>query len=405
MKPNKFYSKLGATYEPGILTTVVLGAFELVKQGKKMISLTGGSYDVPSLPVKEVKQIFADAPPEAYAEMLQYGSGSGMSQLRAELSKFMSSYGIRADPSTQIIITTGSQEAIDLVTRVFIDKGDNIVVGAPTYLQALAAFKQVYPKFVDIPIDPGGMDTQKLEEKLRRLKARGKQVKMLYVIPSYQNPDSSMMTIERRKHAIELAETHDFLIFEDNPYGYISFEGAAPTSLAGMDRSGRVIYTSTFSKIVSPGMRIGWLVSHPDFTTKLIEAKGNISICNDGISQYVASELFKRGDVERQIPKVTKVYRKKRDVMLEAMEVSFPRKVKWEIPKGGLFLWAKFPKTYNTDEHLAEAVKRGVSYIPGSVFYSKPEHTHIRLNFSLPSEAEIVEGISILGKLFKENLA
>ena len=403
MKPDKYYSKLGASLEPGIITTVVLGAFELAKQGKKIISLTGGSYDVPSLPVKQVKEIFNDAPTAAYNEMLQYGSTSGMSQLRNELNKFMSEHNIKTDPG-RIIVTTGSQEAIDLVTRVFINKGDNIIVGAPTYLQALSAFKTAYPRFIDISIDPSGMDTQKLEKKLRALKVRDKQVKMLYLIPSFQNPDSSMMTMERRKHIIELAESYDFLIFEDNPYGYISFEGPMPTPLAGLDKSGRVIYTSTFSKIVSPGMRIGWLTAHPDFCTKMIEVKGSISICNDGLSQYAAAELFRRGDVAKQIPLVTRVYRKKRDVMLESMETSFPRKAKWETPKGGLFIWVKFPKTLNTDTHLAEAMRRGVGYIPGSVFFTKPEYTHIRLNYSLPSEPDIVEGIGILGRIFKEKL-
>ena len=403
LKPDKFYSKLGASFQPGILTTVVLGAFELAKQGKKIISLTGGSYDVPSLPITEVKQIFADASPAAYAEMLQYGSTSGMSQLRGELTKFMAGHGIKTDPN-RIIVTTGSQEAIDLVTRVFIDKGDNIVVGAPTYLQALASFKQAYPNFVDVPIDADGMDTQMLEGELRKLKAKGESVKMLYLIPSFQNPDSSMMTTERRKHAMELAESHDFLIFEDNPYGYISFEGPMPTPIAGLDPSGRVIYTSTFSKIVSPGMRIGWLTAHQDFITKLIEAKGNISICNDGLSQYVATELFRRGDVAKQIPIVTRVYRKKRDVMLEALETIFPKEASWNVPKGGLFLWVKFPEGFDTDAHLSEAVKKGVGYIPGSVFFSHPRHNFIRLNYSLPSEADIVEGIGILGRLFKEKL-
>ena len=395
----KFYSKLGATFEPGIMNTLLLP-----RPGAKLIRFTGGSYDVPSLPTAEVKRIFEEASPQAWAEMLQYGGTAGMPSLLRELSTFMAGHKIKADPAKEIIVTTGSQEAIDLVSRVFIDKGDMILVGAPTYLQALSAFRQQYPKFVDIPIDSEGMDTQVLEEKLKKIKAQGKKAKMLYIIPSFQNPDSSLMTLERRKAVLELAEAHDLIIFEDNPYGYISFEGPMPTPLAGMDKSGRVMYTSTFSKMVSPGMRIGWITANPEFTGHLMEAKNNISICNDGLSQYAAAELFRRGDVERQIPKVTKVYRKKRDVMLEAMETSFPKKAKWDEPKGGLFLWVKLPRNISSDELLKDAVSKGVAFVPGSLFFTKPVHNYMRLNYSLPSEEDIVTGIQTLGRLLKEKL-
>jgi len=395
----KFYSKLGTTFETSLMDQILLP-----KPGVKLIRFTGGSYDIPSLPSAEVKRIFEEASPDAWAEMLQYGGTHGMPSLLNELSNFMAGHKIKADPAKEIIVTTGSQEAIDLVTRVFIDKGDTILVGAPTYLQALSAFRQMYPRFVDVPIDSGGMNVDVLEEKLRRIKVAGKKAKMLYVIPSFQNPDSSLMTIERRKRVLELADQYDFVIFEDNPYGYISFEGSMPTPLAGLDKSGRVMYTSTFSKMVSPGMRIGWITANSEFTSHLAEAKNNISICNDGLSQYAAAELFRRGDVERQIPKVTRVYRKKRDVMLESMETSFPKRAKWDEPKGGLFLWVKLPKNLSTDEILWDSVAKGVAYVPGSLFFTKPVHNYMRLNYSLPSEDDIVTGIQVLGRILKEKL-
>jgi 2-aminoadipate transaminase len=402
--PEKFYSKLGKTFQPSVLNTVVLAAFELVKQGKKFISMTGGSYDVPSMPVDEVKEIFAEAPPEAWAEMLQYGSTIGMSSLRGELAKFMGEAGIKVDPNGQIIVTTGSQEAIDLVTRVFIDPGDIIYIGKPTYLQALSAFRTVNPVFREITLDSNGMDTAELEADLKKLKAEGKTPKMLYIIPSFQNPTSTVLSMERRKHVLELAEEHDFIIFEDNPYGYISFEGSMPTPLAAMDDSGRVMYTSTFSKIVSPGMRLGWLTAQKDIISKLSEAKGRISISNDGLSQYVGAEMIRRGHVAKQIPKITNVYRKKRDVMLESMKASFPEEAEWNDPKGGLFLWVKMPEHVNTTELLTESVNRGAAYIPGSNFFAGPVHNYIRLNYSLPSEVDIVDGIQILGGLLKEHI-
>jgi 2-aminoadipate transaminase len=395
----KFYSKLGTTFETSLMDQILLP-----KPGVKLIRFTGGSYDIPSLPSAEVKRIFEEASTDAWAEMLQYGGTHGMPSLLNELSNFMAGHKIKADPAKEIIVTTGSQEAIDLVTRVFIDKGDTILVGAPTYLQALSAFRQLYPRFVDIPIDSAGMNVDVLEEKLKKIKTSGKKAKMLYIIPSFQNPDSSLMTMDRRKRVLELADQYDFIIFEDNPYGYISFEGPMPTPLAGLDKSGRVMYTSTFSKMVSPGMRIGWITANSEFTSHLAEAKNNISICNDGLSQYAAAELFRRGDVERQIPKVTKVYRKKRDVMLEAMETSFPKRAKWDEPKGGLFLWVKLPKNLSTDEILWDSVANGVAYVPGSLFFTKPVHNYMRLNYSLPSEDDIVTGIQVLGRILKEKL-
>ncbi|MGD2200247.1 MAG: PLP-dependent aminotransferase family protein [Candidatus Bathyarchaeota archaeon] len=400
----KFYSELGKSYEPGIITQVVLKAFEMAKQGKKLISLTGGMYDPPSLPHGEVKKVLSDASVEDWRDMLQYGGTAGAIGLRKELSEFMAAHGITADPNGEIIITTGSQQALDLVSRVFLDPGDVIVVGAPTYLSALGAFRQFNPEFRSVAIDGDGMDIDALEAELREVESEGKWAKFVYLVPSFQNPTSTMLTMERRERIVELAEEYDFLIFEDNPYGYISFEGDMPTPIRGLDETGRVMYTSTFSKIVSPGMRIGWLVAPKPFITKMSEAKSNSSICNDGITQYIAQKLFENGDVARQIPKVTEVYRRKRDLMLETMETSFPGEAEWNNPKGGLFLWVKMPEHVNTTEILMESVENGVAYIPGSNFFDEPVHNYIRLNYSYPSEPDIVEGISTLGKLLKSKI-
>jgi 2-aminoadipate transaminase len=398
----KFYSELGKTFEPGIITQVVLAAMDLAKQGKKIIGLTGGMYDPPSLPGEEVSRILAEASEEDWREMLQYGGTVGSLELREELSRFMAGHGIEADPNGEIIVTTGSQQALDLVARVFLDPGDVVIVGAPTYLSALGAFRQFNPEIRSVVIDEGGMNVEALEAELARIEGEGKWAKLLYLVPSFQNPTSTMLTVERRRRIVELAEEHDFIILEDNPYGYISFVGEMPIPVMGFDDGGRVMYTSTFSKIVSPGMRIGWLVAPKPFITKMAEAKSNVSICNDGITQYVAAELFKRGEVARQIPKVTEVYRRKRDLMLETMAVSFPEEAEWNDPEGGLFLWVKLPGHVNTTELLKESVQSGVAYIPGSNFFAEPVHNYMRLNYSHPSEANIVEGIQILGGLLKK---
>lgn len=400
----KFYSELGKTFEPGIITQVILAAMDMAKQGKKIIGFTGGMYDPPSLPGVEVSRILAEASEEDWMEMLQYGGTVGSLALREELSRFMAGHGIDADPNGEIIITTGSQQALDLVARVFLDPGDVVIVGAPTYLSALGAFRQFNPEIRSVVIDEGGMNVEALEVELEKIEAEGKWAKLLYLVPSFQNPTSTMLTAERRRRIVELAEEHDFIILEDNPYGYISFVGEMPMPVMGFDKAGRVMYTSTFSKIVSPGMRIGWLVAPKPFITKMTEAKSNVSICNDGITQYVAAELFKRGDVARQIPKVTELYRRKRDLMLETMEASFPEEAEWNDPEGGLFLWVKLPEHVDTTELLRESVESGVAFIPGSNFFAEPVHNYMRLNYSHPSEADIVEGIQILGRLLKKTV-
>lgn len=400
----KFYSELGKTFEPGIITQVILAAMDMAKQGKKIIGFTGGMYDPPSLPGVEVSRILAEASEEDWMEMLQYGGTVGSLALREELSRFMAGHGIDADPNGEIIITTGSQQALDLVARVFLDPGDVVIVGAPTYLSALGAFRQFNPEIRSVVIDEGGMNVEALEAELEKIEGEGKWAKLLYLVPSFQNPTSTMLTAERRRRIVELAEEHDFIILEDNPYGYISFVGEMPMPVMGFDKAGRVMYTSTFSKIVSPGMRIGWLVAPKPFITKMTEAKSNVSICNDGITQYVAAELFKRGDVARQIPKVTELYRRKRDLMLETMEASFPEEAEWNDPEGGLFLWVKLPEHVDTTELLRESVESGVAFIPGSNFFAEPVHNYMRLNYSHPSEADIVEGIQILGRLLKKTV-
>lgn len=404
MNPNKFYSNLGASYKPGVLTTVVLAAEDLKRQGKKIIGLTGGMYDEESFPWREVKEILADATEADWKVMLQYGGTRGYQPLREQLSRWMKGQGMNIDPYTELLITTGSQEALDLVARILLDPGDVIIVGSPTYLSALSAFKTQSPDIREAKLDKDGMVPEALEATIKEVISEDKQVKFLYIIPSFQNPMSSMLSMERRKKIIELAKKYDFLIIEDNPYGYISFEGPMPPPIKSLDDENRVMYTSTFSKIVSPGMRIGWLCAQKDFIIKMTEAKSSTIISNALISQYAAAKLFERGVVDKQIEKMKKVYIKKRDVMLEAMDTYFPKEAKWNSPKGGLFLWVELPESINATELLMEAINRGVAYIPGSNFFTTPTHNHIRLNYSHPSIDDIVEGIKILGELIKGQL-
>ena len=402
---DRYYSELGRSYQPGAINQVAFAALELKKQGKRLISLAGGLYDPDSVPYEAVKEILSEASPEDWSDILQYGNTMGSPELREALSQFMAGHGVEANPESEILVTSGSQQALDVVSKTFIDPGDVLLVGSPTYLQALSAFRQFNPEFRTIPVDDRGMNTDALEETLNGLSSEGKRAKLLYVIPSFQNPTSTVLSQGRRRRMLELAEEHDLLIVEDNPYGYISFDGPMPTPLKAMDDGGRVLYTSTFSKIVSPGLRIGWLAAREDFVEKMTEAKNNVNISNDGLSTYVATEFLERGLVERQIPKMTRVYREKRDVMLEAMVDSFPEKARWNDPKGGLFLWAEMPGHVDTTGMMMDAVRKGVAYVPGSNFFVDTSiRNYIRLNYSFPSLDDIREGIGILGGLLREKV-
>ena len=402
---DRFFSKLGRSYKPGIITEIVLAAFDMQRKGKRLISLSGGSYDPPSFPIAEIKALLQEAPDGAWSEILQYGSNRGYWRLREALSKFMAQGGMKADSEKEILITTGSQQALDLIARVFIDEDDIIGVGSPTYLEALSIFNQFSPQFLAVPVDENSLDLEFLEENLRSLEAEGKRMKMIYTVPSFENPTGAVMPQANRKRLLELAEKHDFLIVEDNPYGYIVFDEAPPTPIKVFDEANRVIYLSTFSKIVSPGLRIGWVAADEEIIRKMSFAKSSVDLCSDGLSQYVASELINRGIVEKQIKRVTEVYRAKRDLMLETMEVIFPKEAKWNKPGGGLFLWVTLPEGVDASKMVFEAVDRGVAYIPGSEFFIDPSKTnYMRLNYSFPSQGDIVEGIQILGKLLKEKI-
>jgi 2-aminoadipate transaminase len=402
---DRFFSKLGRNYKPGVITEIVLAAFDMERKGKKLISLSGGSYDPSSFSIAEIKALLQEAPDAAWREILQYGSNKGYWRLREALSKFMAQREMKANSEKEILVTTGSQQALDLIARVFIDEDDIIGVGYPTYLEALSIFNQFSPQFLSIPVDENSLDLDFLEECLRSLETQGKQMKLLYTVPSFENPTGAVMPQANRKRLLKMAEEHDFLIVEDNPYGYIAFEEAPPTPIKAFDEANKVIYLSTFSKMVSPGLRIGWVAADEEIIGKLSLAKSSVDLCSGGLSQYVASELLNRGVVEKQIQRITNVYRAKRDLMLETMEVSFPREAKWNKPRGGLFLWVTLPEGVDASKMVFEAVDRGVAYIPGSEFFTDPSKTnYMRLNYSFPSQEDIIEGIQILGKLLKEKI-
>jgi len=377
---------------------------ELLKWiGKDVISLGGGVPDPASFPMDEIKLIVAEILEEKGAAALQYAPTEGIDELREGIAHFMTKRGLRAK-AENVLVTSGSQEALELTARVFIDPGDLVVSENPTYLGAIQAFNVYEPRMVGIPMDKEGLRVDVLERELRRIVSVGEHVKLAYLIPTCQNPTGRTASLERRKVILELAEEHDFLVVEDDPYSYFYLDGVEPPSLKSMDSSGRVIYVSTVSKILAPGLRLGWVVADEEIIEKLAIAKQGVTLQSPTLSMYVLLEALRRGLVDRQIPKLKEIYRVRRDAMLEALETYMPEGVKWTRPSGGMFVWIETPESVDMDELLPIALREyKVAYVPGSAFHVDGRGRNTaRLSFSYPPLNAMREGVARLAKLIAE---
>ncbi len=372
-----------------------------------VISLGGGMPDPSSFPTKEIIEITRDVLSTKPDRALQYGATGGVAELKEEIVRFMGKEGIKIEGPENIIITVGSQEALDIIGRLFINPGDYIITESPTYLAAIQAFRIYGPKIVGVPMDNDGIRIDVLEDTIKKLSGDGK-VKFIYVIPTGQNPTGITMSMERRKALLEIASRYDLLVIEDDPYGYIYFgDGTPPDRLKAMDTEGRVIYLSTFSKIAAPGLRLGWVAASKEIIRWFELAKQSIDLHTSTLNQYIAAELLKRGVIERNIPKIKEIYRTKRDLMLQALGEYMPEGVTWTRPSAGMFIWLSAPEKVDTGEMLSIAIKKyRVAYVPGKSFYPNGErHNDMRLNFTYPTPQQIFEGIRRLALAIKEYLS
>jgi len=371
-------------------------------EGKNVISLAGGLPDPKYFPVEELANISSEILREYGWRALQYSITRGLREFRGEIVKFMERHGISGERPYNIIVTSGSQQALSLLAQILINPGDIVVVEKPTYLAALNVFKSVGANFEGIPIDNEGLRVDILEEKLRELKSEGKKAKVLYTVPTAQNPSGVSMSNERRERLLELAEEYDFLIIEDDPYSHFMFEEADFKRLRSKDKY-RVIYTSTFSKILAPGLRLGWVAAHPDIVDALETAKQNADLHTPTFNQLLATEALRRGVVDEHIPKVREAYRRKRDAMLKALEENMHGIATWTRPVGGMFVFVYLDENIDTKEMLPQALSAGVAYVPGSAFYVDGSGRNtMRLNFSYPSEDEIRVAVERLAKVVRE---
>ncbi len=303
---------------------------------------------------------------------------------------------------SRIIITSGSQEALYIISLTLLDPGDVVIVERPTYLAMLQVLKSLNVSIVDVDVDEQGLNTHKLEEVLK--KYRDRKIKLVYTVPTCQNPTGITMSIERRKHLLELAEKYGFYIIEDDPYSYYLYEEVPDAvMLLNLDRDGRVIYCSTFSKILAPGFRIGWIVAPEEIHNYIIKMKQIVSLQTTTLLQYVLAKILEKGIIERRLPSISEFYKKKRDAILEALETYMLNLAEWTKPIGGMFIWIRLLDNINTSKILNKAVEEyKVAYVPGEAFYiSNPETNTMRLNFTYPSISNIFKGIEKLGKLIR----
>jgi 2-aminoadipate transaminase len=363
-----------------------------------VISFAGGLPAPELFPIREFEEASRHVLNTDGERALQYSLTEGLPELREALAEKMQKYGVPAEPDN-ILLTNGSQQALDLIGRIFIDEGDLIVTGNPTYLGALQAFKVYSPHIEAITVDDDGMEVDMLEEVLKKAKARPK---FIYVLPNFHNPMGVTLTLERRKKLVRLAARYGVPIVEDDPYGELRFEGEDITPIVVLHKE-NVLYLSTFSKTLAPGIRLGWVVAPKDIIRKLVQAKQSTDLHTSTFIQMIANDIMRRGILKAHSKVIKAAYGERRHIMTASMEEHFPQGVTWTKPVGGLFLWVKTPENIDTMDLLETAVKEKVAYVPGSVFFPDGSGQNtMRLNFSNATPDNIREGIKRLGRVLEK---
>ena len=380
---------------------------EILKLTQKpdIISFAGGLPNPLSFPVEIINEIVCDLLKQGPEKVLQYGTTEGVDPLREEIAKMAREDGMKVD-FEDILITHGSQQVLDFAGRIFIDPNDVVVLGAPTYLGATNVWRQNKAQMYEVTVDDNGQDIDEAEDIIKDAKNRGLTVKILYIMPNFQNPAGVTLSEKRRKQVIDLANEYDLIILEDDPYGKIRFEGEALKPLKAFDDEGRVIYTSTFSKLLAPGFRIAWCTASKPLLQKFILNKQSADLHTNTFGQWVTYEYMHRGHLKRHIPNIIKLYKEKCQLLLKAMDDYFPDEVKFTRPKGGMFSWASLPEGIDTKAMLIDAIEKKVAYVVGSAFYANPARgkSKMRLNFTHPANDKIPLGIKALAGVIEDTL-
>jgi 2-aminoadipate transaminase len=370
----------------------------------EVISLAGGLPDTSTFPPETLAAQMSKVAAESAAAALQYGPTEGFDETKDCIVEVMAAEGMLPDPD-DIVVTTGGQQAIDLVTKTLVDPGDVVICEAPTYPGAVPVFCSYQADVRQIEMDGDGMRIDLLEELLAELRAEGRRPKFIYTVPTFQNPGGVTLSLERRARLVELAQEFELLVVEDNPYGMLRYGGEALPPLYQLDGGDFVIYLGTFSKILSPGIRLGWVVAPPPVLEKVVLGKGAADLCTSSLTQFFVRQYFAEGGWKSYVEDLTDLYRGRRDTMLAALTEHFPAAATWTEPEGGLFIWATLPEYIDTEDLLAKALRSDVAFVPGAAAYVDGRGKNsMRLNFSGVNDAEIREGIMRIGRVIKEQV-
>jgi len=370
----------------------------------EIISFAGGLPSPDSFPIQQLKEIVNEVLDEDGASALQYGATEGDTRLRELLVENYraSGFDITID---NLMITTASQQGLDLLTKVFVNRGDKIIVGLPSYLGGLSAFNSYGADPVGVKFDDKGMRADLLEAALEEMKQKGEKPKFIYVIPDFQNPAGITMPESRRKEIIALARKYDVIIVEDSPYKELRFEGEDQKSLYALDNTGHVITLGTFSKIFVPGFRIGWVIAHPEILDKFIVAKQATDLCTSPFVQKISAKYLEKGYYAENLVKTIAMYKEKKEVMMKAFDDFMPEGVTWTRPEGGLFLFLTLPEHMDSEELFREALKEKVAFVIGHVFHCDGSGKNtMRINFSYATKDQIVEGVKRLATAIKKTM-
>jgi len=373
-----------------------------------IISFGGGLPAPESFPHDELAKIAYDEIKNNYANVLQYGTTEGSRTLRDAFIEWLTPQGISATRE-QLLVTTASQQGLDLLCKAFFDPGDVMFCGLPTYLGAVQAFSLFQVDKVGVHLDDDGMNIDELETQIERVKAAGKTMKGIYVIPDFQNPSGITMSLERRRQLLAVAQREDLLIFEDNPYGHLRFAGESIPSIYSMDTDGRVIMLVTFSKVLSAGLRLAvMLSSDPDLMDALVRAKQATDLCTSKLTQHLAARYMLDFGLDKHLEEIRPIYREKRNAMIDALERYMPKEegIRWTKPEGGLFIWIWLPEGIDTKEMIERAIEQKVAYVPGAAAYVDGSGKNtMRLSFSSSTVEQIDEGIRRLAGVVKAEIA
>lgn len=368
----------------------------------EVISFAGGMPAPELFPIEGVKEAACKVMDNMGKVALQYTGTDGFASLREKIvARMAAKNGVKVDIEN-ILITSGSQQGLDFSARVFLNPGDVVLVESPSYLGAINAFKACEPTFVEVPTDDHGM----IPEELDKILATTKNVKMIYVIPDFQNPTGKTWSLERRQKFMELINKYEIPVIEDNPYGELRFEGEFLPSLKSMDTKDLVIFLGTMSKIFAPGLRIGWVCStNAEILGKYNFIKQGADLQSSTIDQLIANQFLEDNDLDAHVEKIKAVYVKRRDAMLKTMEETFPKEVKFTHPEGGLFTWCVLPEYMDAKEIAPQCLEKNVAYVPGGSFFPNGgKENHFRLNYSCMPEDKIVEGITKIAEVLKANM-